>query len=95
MKYEYLYDFKKYGGGAYSVAKKMGWVEKYTWLAKKKRDAGFWNDKERCRAAAKECQNVKEFCHKYGRAWEYSSRNNWLDEFYPDHIDLKPNIFDS
>ena len=48
-----------------------------------RKPAGYWNNKERCRAAAKECRNVKEFCHKYGSAWKYSSRNNWLDEFYP------------
>lgn len=83
MKYEYLCDFKKYGGGAFNAAKEMGWLHKYTWLLKKKTDSGLWDNKEKCREAAAKCKNVKEFWHKYSSACKYSVENGWLDEFYP------------
>ena len=83
LKYTYLCDFKKYGGGAYNKAVEYGWIHEYTWLLKKKKDIGYWNDKEKCREAAKQCKNVKAFSHTYPTAFNVSVENGWVDEFYP------------
>lgn len=42
---------------------------------------GYWNVKENCEEAAKQCRNRLNFQQKFLGAYQASKRNNWLDEF--------------
>lgn len=46
-----------------------------------KKPDGYWNNKERCEEAAKNCRNRREFSRKYLSAYNYSKNNKWLNDF--------------
>ena len=44
---------------------------------------GYWNNKELCKEEAKKYESRTKFKRKYWAAYNYSVKNNWIDEFYP------------
>ena len=65
---------------AYRVMNKMGYNPGFIL---KKKPNGYWNDKNKCEAASKECHNRSDFAAKYSMAYLHSRENGWIDEFFP------------
>lgn len=80
-KYTSRKDFRKMSKGAYDKAKKMGWLDNYTWLTRQKLQSEW--DFESCKKEAMKYSSRNEFGkHSYG-AYTQARIQGWLDEFYP------------
>ena len=81
-KYRKVSEFYKNSCGAYVSAKTHGWIDEYTWLEKcDRKPRGYWTY-ERCYEEAKNCSTRKEFETLNGVAYNVSSKNGWLDEWF-------------
>lgn len=56
-------------------------------MKQKRKPAGYWNDKSRCREAASQCKSRWDFGTRFSGAHNSSLRNQWLDEFFPESIE--------
>lgn len=82
-KYETLKEFRLNSNVSYVISYKNGWIKDYAWLKHKQKSSGYWNNQKICKNFAAICKNTSDFKEKYGRAWFYSNKNGWLDEFFP------------
>jgi len=57
---------------------------------RKIKPAGYWDTKEHCENAAKECRNRGEFYKKYSIAARNSNINGWIDEFSEKYFTREP-----
>lgn len=57
----------------------------------KRKPSGYWNNKERCELAAKNCVNRTDFYERYEAAYEQSVKNGWIDEF-DQYFSLEPHF---
>lgn len=83
-KYNNLKDFVKYSGGAYVTIHKKGWTDILTSI-KLRKNKNFWNNKEECKNEALKYKNVTKFSEKSWSCYNYSKKNNWLNEFFPNY----------
>ena len=67
--------------GAYNATMKYGWIDEF--FTRKKAVDNYWNDKELCRKESLKYKNRSEFCYGSWSAYNYSSINKWLIEFFP------------
>ena len=87
-KYHSRVEFQKKSPGAYVSARKHGWLDEFTWLERKCKPNGYWNNYQHCYDAAKECSSITEFIKKYCRGYDSAKEHGWLDEFT--WLNLKP-----
>ena len=83
-------EFQKKSKGAYSAAKRNGWLKDYTWFEVRQKPSGYW-DKEHCYEAAKECYSCVEFATKYGTAYQKALKHGWLKDYTWFERKHKPN----
>jgi hypothetical protein len=70
---------------AYRVSLKNNWISEF-FINKDeetKKRPKYWFDKDKCKNAANKCKNRNDFLNKYSAAYQNSSKNKWLDEFFP------------
>jgi hypothetical protein len=60
---------------------KYGWIDEF--FKRRKAQDNYWNDKELCRRESLKYKNRSEFCYGSWSAYNYSSINKWLVEFFP------------
>ena len=74
--YEYKSDLKKANYTCYFTCLKNGWFDEFGIKDK----ITYWDCKDKCLNAAKECKNKKEFVRKYCGAYIKSVREGWIED---------------
>ena len=72
-------EFLKHAEDAFSVARRSGWIEDYSWFNKKK-PPGYWT-KENCFNEALSYRSSKAFRDNSGGAYAISVRNGWIGDY--------------
>lgn len=88
-KYTNRTDFKKYSNGAYNVARINGWIDDMVWLILRKKESGYWDNKENVINEAKKYKTRSEFMKKSSGAYHSARKNGWLNEI----IDISVNRY--
>ena len=82
-KYKSLSKFRRENASMCVISRQNGWYEEIIeHMFRKNAKNGYWNNKEKCREVSLKCENRTQFRKKYWSAWNYSIKNNWLDEFF-------------
>ena len=69
-------------GNSYYAAVRNGWLDECCkHMLQLSKPRGYWDIKENCLNAAKECKTKSNFSKIYSGAYESVLRNDWLDEF--------------
>ena len=78
-------EFRKLHPRAYKVSLENNWISEFFKNKDEeiKKKPKYWFDKDKCKNAANECKNRYNFLKKYSAAYQNSSKNKWLDEFFP------------
>lgn len=50
---------------------------------KENKPSGYWQLKDNCRSAARKCKSRSDMQKRFSAAYNSSSKNGWLDEFFP------------
>lgn len=79
-KYDTIEEFRKNASKAVSLAKKMGWLNEYTWIKYKQKPVGYWTY-ERCYEEAKKYKTKSDFQKKSGSCYHVAYRNGWIDDY--------------
>ena len=80
-KYEYISDFIKNDNSAYRQAWRHGLLDKVCGrMKRKKKEDGYWNDKERCMEKASQYKMMHHFKYGCPAAFSAAKKNGWLDE---------------
>ena len=77
-KYHSRGEFKKNCPTGYSVARKKGWLDDYTWFV------NLWVKKwnyETCKEEAKKYKTRGEFSEKSSGAWLVAKKNGWIEDY--------------
>lgn len=77
-KYSTLAQFREGSLPAYTTAQKKGWLQKFTWLARKHVKAF---DLKECTKLALKYTTMRQFRHENWTAYAAASRNGWLKNF--------------
>ena len=81
QKYTSMKDFRSGCTRAYNSAKKNGWLEEMTWLAKNKAVPPFhWSSKSNVLEESKKYTSRIDFMRGSSGAYASAKRNGWLDE---------------
>lgn len=80
LKYSSLQDFRTLSKSAYRVATENKWVNDYTWLLKKHKEANYWTY-DRCIEIAKTCKNKLDFQNKSSSAYSAALKHKWLKDW--------------
>jgi len=82
---ETIKEFRKLYPRAYKVSLENNWISEFfkNKDEETKKRPKYWFDKNKCKNAANKCKNRNEFLNKYSAAYQNSSKNKWLDEFFP------------
>lgn len=91
-KYKTREEFQKNNVGAYSVAKKNGWLDEMDWFEKPKerKPRGYWQNKDHVIEESKKFSSRTEFKKKSQNAYNSALKNNWIDEMvWLDRVDGK------
>jgi predicted GIY-YIG superfamily endonuclease len=79
-KYATLFDFMTGSPMAYRVSCQMKWLHEVAGhLSRPSNPPNYWS-KDRCAAAAKECETSPEFRRRFGIARQIAQRNGWMGE---------------
>lgn len=78
-KYTTLSDFLREQHSAYHYAYRYGFLNKLTWL---KRKRPYRQTEEACRKMAKKCKTFMEFRDRYISEYASAYRNGWLKEYF-------------
>jgi len=82
-------EFSVKHGSAYISARKNGWLNDICeHMALQRKSKNYWNF-ENCKSAANDFETRFEFSRKCSGAYFISSKNGWLDIFYPKQQNLK------
>ena len=81
--YKSRHEFSKGCGRAYQVARKNGWLNKYTWLGKKLQPNGYWHNYDNNYNEAQKYNSRSEFKKSCGSAYRVARENGWLDDYFP------------
>lgn len=77
-KYKTRNEFRKKCGGAYSAAKRNGWLNE--WFGKyEAKPTGYWT-KEKCLEEGKKYRTRSEFAEKCSSAYNVARENGWLED---------------
>ena len=69
---------KKASNWAYTMARKNGWIEDYTWLiVKDKKPKNYWSSFEHCKKEAEKYSSINEFQKKCPAAALQAKKNGW------------------
>lgn len=82
QKYHSRTKFSKGNHRAYCVALKNEWIDDYDWFDKKPK-FNYWCVYNNCKEEAAKYQTRNQFHDSNRRAYDASSKNGWLDEFFP------------
>ena len=83
-KYDKIVTFMRKSSGAYKAAIKNGWFDEITsHIRRRKTINGYFNNYDLCKKAAQQCKSRSDLFLHCWAAYNYSTINNWLDEFYP------------
>lgn len=77
-KYKTRTEFEKGNQSAYVAARRNGWLNDFMGALNKPR--GYWNNKDRVIAAAKECTGARDMYSKYPAAYSSAVRKGWLND---------------
>jgi len=81
FKYENKTDFLENNYSAWYYSKKNNWFDEIcSHMIEKKKPNGYWEIKDNCFEASKNYKNKTDF--KNHSAYEYSRKNDWLDDFF-------------
>ena len=75
---------------AYAAAARNHWLDNYTWFKTTSEIRTKWT-KEVCFDLAKNCDGRSDFYKKYGRAYQVSLKNGWIEEMFPLSFDAYEN----
>lgn len=81
-KYKKLLDFQLKSPGAYYSCKKNKWFDELCKDLERRTPRGFFNNKDKCREESIKYKNRTEFREKSWSAYNYSIKNEWIDEFF-------------
>ena len=73
-------EFKAYNPSAYTVARKNGWLDSYTWLKPKKHTNYTY---EECKEIACTCKSRGYLQYKNPSVYDKCRIKGWLDDFFP------------
>ena len=80
--YENFSEFMKKERSAYTIILREGWMNQFSNCKKNIKPRLYWN-KERCFEESLKYSSKKQFERGNSSAHKSSSRNHWLDEFFP------------
>ena len=80
-KYNSRFEFQKGCNSAYTVARKNGWLDKYTWFKEKKQPNGYWYNYNNNKAEAQKYNSRSEFKKRCESAYKVAHKNGWLDNY--------------
>ena len=89
QKYNSRSEFEKACGSACHVARKNGWLDKYTWLIRPKQHNIKWTE-QTCYNEAQKYNSRIEFQKGCGSAYHVARKNDWLDNYTWFEKDLNP-----
>lgn len=78
-KYTSRIDFMRGSNGAYTSAKKNGWLDEMVWLSRRYKEKGYWDVKENVIEEAKKHTYKSDFHRLAPAAYASAKRHNWLD----------------
>ena len=81
LKYHSRGEFSDKSPTAWLHAKKNGWINKYSWLQRKRIKRGFWQNRENCYNTAKEIKTMTELIDNYPGLYKSAKENGWLSEY--------------
>ncbi|MBA6372505.1 GIY-YIG nuclease family protein [Colwellia sp. BRX8-4] len=80
LKYKVKVDFKNKSGGAYTAARKKGWMDEVcSHMMSLQKPSGYWT-KERCQQEALRYKVKEDFRKESGGAYSAAIKNGWLEE---------------
>ena len=79
-KYDTIKAFRKNSSVAYCTSRQNGWYKEYTWLKVTRNCKLKWT-REKCYELALQCKTRGEFQKKSSKAYEYSRKNGWIDDY--------------
>lgn len=83
LKYSKIRDYQINSKSSYNSALKNGWIDEVcSHMRRRKCKNGEYNDKNKCFIESKKYKNKSEFHKNNWSAYNYSSKNGWLEEFY-------------
>ena len=80
-KYKSRSEFAKGCGGAYDIARKNDWLDKYTWFTEQQKPNGYWETYKNNYNEAQKYKSRSEFAKGCSRAYEVARKNDWLDKY--------------
>lgn len=82
-------EFYRKQKGAYTAARKNGWLQEcYKYMGRIRESNGHWN-KQRCIETARKYTTRNEFIHKESGAYSAAQRNGWMEECCKHMIQIK------
>lgn len=82
-------DFSNSFPAAYEKAVYCGWIDSYTWFERPQVHNKKW-DEDTCREAALQCKSRTEFKKKFHRAYEFASKNKFINTYHWFEEYMKP-----
>jgi len=79
-KYTSRGEFQKNSMGAYTAARKNGWLNDYTWFEQKIKPSGYW-DYNACYNEARKYKSKSEFKSNARVAYKVALKNGWLKDY--------------
>ena len=79
-KYNSRSEFMHGNFGAYTSARKNGWLNDYTWFAEVRTPSGFW-DYEKCYTEAQKYNTKIDFLQNNPKAYNAAYKNGWLNDY--------------
>ena len=80
LKYKVKVDFRNKSGGAYSAARKKGWIKDIcSHMISPQKPNGYWT-KERCHEEALKYKVKEDFTKKSGGAYSAAIKNGWVED---------------
>lgn len=80
LEYKHRGEFSKSDHSCYSTCHHNGWLDDVcSHMEYLKLPSDYWT-KEKCKEAALDCKDQKEFYKRYRMAYEFAKQNNWLIE---------------
>lgn len=83
LKYKKIHKFRIGSGSAYVASYRNKWLDEFFPNKRIRKPANHWKDYNNCKEMARSCKNRWEFSKKCLAAYTTSSKNKWLDEFFP------------
>lgn len=89
-KFEFLTDLINDNYGVYNALRKYGWIKECPWLKYKRAKSGTFTkaSKEQIAELASHFKSRREFSNKASAAYHIACKNKWLDEWFPQNVNM-------